>query len=582
MFAVEIVDKVLKSNTKFLSIIGEHFKLYKPVKGTIIDIIDGRIGEENVLYNIVKYASDKQELVFLSLNTGEHRGDSYDYLIVEMNSKGFAFAVKHDLYSENIEEFCKSFWNIKNAAGELKYDWDFNEFAKQYSINSYVPIRILNKPYKGVCSVSVCCSDGKLYDRDSSMYRNYNNMPTAKLYLDFKNDKDVPIEVDGTIQAYLTRIDTEKKLLKFELKPKHIYEQTQSEKSENTEVQDKEVYTSSGKSPFAYFTGEIIDDVSIIKSPINISYDIRQGYINDEALVICKIVAYFGFMTSKLLSFALKNLTPVIFNLTGRYEKAYLELKTYANTSGNLQKYIIGKMVNTYGLLDAHRFKNPDEKNPSTLIISISRNGLALLKSRELVSELEAYDKSKDTQEAEKLKRKLAEVQLLLIQLAYFKETGLNYLKGITIIASDSGSSNKPKARPSFIVYFNNNSIIYEVIRRGPEGHDKKVLDKLSRIGAVAKLYATANNKGILMFKQQPKIVFICEDIEHIQEIDKIVKNFDLIGEDSELFYSYDRAVANIDLVTKDILIEKYAISHYKVLTSGALEGIQLDNIINN
>lgn len=316
-------------------------------------------------------------------------------------------------------------------------------------------------------------------------------------------------------------------------------------------------------SPFLCFPDEKFDDNQKIVEK-NDQYYIYNflnypDSLTDKDMVIFKIVFDFEYATSKLIASAVKYLNHAYFGLY-EYKKAFEELKNEELELGEIRfaKQISDKYCTKYNKLNGLKLSSKNNKSAG-YVFSITTFAIELLKLREIIPNRPYRDIIKVVNAPKYVKKRLAQIQLEIIQNAFY------YTQNASILIHRNqnlfGTSDDNKiAFVSHVLQHNDiekpDKVIYDVVR-----NDKSVMEgfeeKLSRLFNIINFYEDIRRPGkpLNYFLKKPKLVLVCASKEHMCETFKVIekfvnKNIEYAGyaiDTQDIFFTYDRAVFFID-----------------------------------
>ena len=283
-------------------------------------------------------------------------------------------------------------------------------------------------------------------------------------------------------------------------------------------IEDSEIKTKI--SPFAMRKGEIkvFDGKDGYVSMNQILHKINLGHINDIHFKIIEYINTFEFLTSRQLFLLLK-----IDNV---------EIKSQDKLNNKLDQLIKNKIITRY------YFTTGDEQGVYR-VYCMEKMGKYLLNSREIECTWQPSDNAKPVF---LMKKKLSANQLLI---AYMRK--VKAFDGFKIKPQiNTKHLNKP-FKPSLRIDLNFNnqkiSFVYEVIRRNSDWENQFIL----RMESWKNFY---NNftPGDGKFKTLPQLIFVCEDMQHMAEILKIVVMNNIEINKIKFYYTTDLEQNNNNL----------------------------------
>ncbi len=281
-------------------------------------------------------------------------------------------------------------------------------------------------------------------------------------------------------------------------------------------INDKEVKTA--VSPFAVRENEVkvFDGKEGFASINQVVFKMDMGYINEMHIKVLEVVNEFGFVTSRQVT--------QILNKRHRIDDIE-EGKRQDKVAKFLEDLTKSKVLSRY------YFESNGGKS-SFRVYGLDKLGTYILKQRNITTYWQPTDNIKAAYE---LKRKLAGNQILIAfmeKVASFVSSEANlvlYSKKYNVKFKPTGGLIKLKSGAGEINY------IVEVVRRNEEWQNK--------LATKIQLYAdflenfSKNDAG---FSEPPELLFVGEDVQHLAEIFRVIKQITTYIKDDQMFFTTD------------------------------------------
>lgn len=309
-------------------------------------------------------------------------------------------------------------------------------------------------------------------------------------------------------------------------------------------VNDKEVKTA--VSPFAVRENEIkvFDGKEGFASINQVVFKMDMGYINELHIKALEVVNEFNFVTSRQVT--------QVLNKRDKLSDVE-EAKKQDKVAKLLEDLTKSKILARY------YFESNGGKS-SFRVYGLDKLGTYILKQRNITTMWQPTDNIKSAYE---LKRKLAGNQLLIAymeKVASFKESEPN------LVLFSKKYNVKFKPTGGLIKLKNDNEeleLILEVVRRN-EDWQNKLATKIQLYVDFLENF-TPNECGI---SNKPQILFLGEDVQHLAEIFRIVKQITNYLDDSEMFFTTDLKQLDLTLEkTISIFMQDEVTKKYKLDT---------------
>ena len=289
-------------------------------------------------------------------------------------------------------------------------------------------------------------------------------------------------------------------------------------------VNDKEVKTAI--SPFAVRENEIkvFDGKEGFASINQVVFKMDMGYINELHIKALEVVNEFNFVTSRQVT--------QVLNKRGKLEDIE-EAKKQDKVAKLLEDLTKSKILARY------YFESNGGKS-SFRVYGMDKLGTYILKQRNITTMWQPTDNIKSAYE---LKRKLAGNQLLIAymeKVASFKESEPNvvlFSKKYNVKFKPTGGLIKLKDEKEEL------ELILEVVRRN-EDWQNKLATKIQLYTDFLENFTT-NEGG---FSNKPQIVFLGEDVGHLAEIFRVVKQITNYLKDDEMYFTTDLKQLDLSL----------------------------------
>ena len=642
----DLMKNVCEQNKDNIDLLIEKLQMSKKITGTVQDVYTFSTGKN--VDGFTKYSRcrgniDSRGFYFIAHNCGETRGDECSCIIIEIDSRGLIFAVHNELHEDNPIAYYERIKDVYHKSGKFQYN------SVSCSESEIKTLKLSNKKdnSKGLCYYARPTHSS---DSNTDLYLIFDN----KSVIDKKIGEKVEVTYDKTVgelelephneqtDSYSVTINSaamqdkysKKKFYRItpdsfngiwckgrlfdendhkvndtinasitsrrnvhyfkpSKKPNNQIKKVESaeQKDESAEQTDSE-YKSQRRSPFAYYPGEKV--INKIEKPVSaniMAFNIRKyNKITEEDIVIAKIVHFFNCLTNHLLGDVFRFLDYDLFELQS-YSTVFNEMKKAISKDG----ISLGatKEKTETGMFDAHGFENEEGSGSTTMmVLSISKNGLSILKARDLVVGHEKYNPLEMAIITPyELKRRLSSVQLFIMQNAFYKmkKTKIHILRKDTIYSKAPGVGESCIVRPSLIIGdASSYRAIYEVVRSMPEDHIEGLREKIKRLLNVIDNYDTVNTDGAPLFDKKPKLIFITEGEDHMEKFISILTS--LYSEESkrvdleerirnkEILFSHDTAITHVTEGRTEV--EKYENSHHAYdFGTGEFKQISLSDI---
>ena len=258
-------------------------------------------------------------------------------------------------------------------------------------------------------------------------------------------------------------------------------------------VNDNEIKTK--VSPFAMRQGEIkvFDGKDGYVSMNQILQKINIGHINELHFKILELINKFEFLTSRQ-----------IFQLL---ELENVEIKNQDKLNNKLDQLIKNKILTRYYFMSG-------EGQGIFRVYCMEKMGKYLLNSREIECKWQPSDNAKPV---EMMKKKLSGNQLLIAYMRKVKSFSGYTLKP-QITAKSLSKKFKPTLRVDFYYNQQNITFVYEVIRRN-EDWENKLVDRMNLWKDFYENFVPGDSE----FSNIPQLVFVCEDVQHMAEVFKVI-----------------------------------------------------------
>jgi len=281
-------------------------------------------------------------------------------------------------------------------------------------------------------------------------------------------------------------------------------------------------------SPFSVREGEIkvFDGKEGYASLNQVVFKMDMGYIGKEHIEVLKIINDLTFATSKQIM--------QLLILKG-FLTQVAEEKKQDKVSKYLEDLIKSKVLTRY------YFKTEGGQS-SFRVYALDRVATYILKQQNVDVHFDVTENSKP---GYALKRKLAANQVVIEYMKRAKNYVAHY--PLVMYSKKYGAKFKPTG---YVVEFKDQKekYILEVVRQQEEWQNL-LEEKITLYQDFFENFSP-NDEG---FKEKPKIVFVCEDINHIAEVFKIVKKIWEDSNDEDIYYTTEMKCLELDL-TKTLM----------------------------
>ena len=312
-------------------------------------------------------------------------------------------------------------------------------------------------------------------------------------------------------------------------------------------VNDKEVKTAI--SPFAVRENEIkvFDGKEGFASINQVVFKMDMGYINELHIKALEVVNEFNFVTSRQVT--------QVLNKRGKINEIE-EAKRQDKVSKLLEDLTKSKVLARY------YFESNGGKS-SFRVYGLDKLGTYILKQRNITTMWQPTDNIKAAYE---LKRKLAGNQLLIAymeKVGSFKEAEPN----LVLFSKKYNVKFKPTGGLIKLKEGNNElNLVVEVVRRNEDWQNK--------LATKIQLYVDfmenfSKNEG--GFSEIPQLLFVGEDVGHLAEIFRVIKQITNYLEDDKVFFTtdlkqLDETLENtISVFGQDAQTKKYKLNALKL-----------------
>ena len=305
-------------------------------------------------------------------------------------------------------------------------------------------------------------------------------------------------------------------------------------------IKDKEVKTA--VSPFAVRENEVkvFDGKEGFASINQVVFKMDMGYINELHIKALEIVNEFSFVTSRQVT--------QILNKRNKLDEIEKD-KRQDKVAKLLEDLTKSKVLARY------YFESGSGKS-SFRVYGLDKLGTYILKQRNINTNWQPTDNIKAAYE---LKRKLAGNQIVIAymeKVASYSDIDVNFLlysKKYNVKFKPTGGLIKLKNGTTEVNY------VFEVVRRN-EDWQNNFATKIQLYSDFFENF-TKNDAGIM---ELPQLVFVGEDVQHLAEMFRVIKQITAVLKDSEIYCTTDlrqledSLESSISIFEQDNLTKKY------------------------
>ncbi len=319
-------------------------------------------------------------------------------------------------------------------------------------------------------------------------------------------------------------------------------------------INDKEVKTAI--SPFAVRENEVkvFDGKEGFASINQVVFKMDMGYINELHIKALEVVNEFTFVTSRQVT--------QILNKRKKLEEIEPE-KRQDKVAKLLEDLTKSKVLARY------YFESGTGKS-SFRVYGMDKLGTYILKQRNITTTWQPTDNIKAAYE---LKRKLAGNQLIIAymeKVGAFREVEANFLlysKKFNVKFKPTGGLIRLKDGANEL------NFVVEVVRRN-EDWQNMFATKVQLYADFIENFAK-NDAG---FSEVPQLVFVGEDVQHLAEMFRIIKQITNVLEDKDMYFTTDlkqleeELTSTINVFERDEVTKKYKLIplNLEILKPGA------------
>lgn len=305
-------------------------------------------------------------------------------------------------------------------------------------------------------------------------------------------------------------------------------------------INDREVKTAI--SPFAVRENEVkvFDGKEGFASINQVVFKMDMGYINELHIKALEVVNEFSFVTSRQVT--------QILNKRKRLEEIEPD-KRQDKVAKLLEDLTKSKVLARY------YFESGTGKS-SFRVYGMDKLGTYILKQRNITTSWQPTDNIKSAYE---LKRKLAGNQLVIAymeKVAAFQEVDANFLlysKKFNVKFKPTGGLVKLKEGANEL------NLVVEVVRRN-EDWQNMFATKVQLYADFIENFAK-NDAG---FSEVPQLLFVGEDVQHLAEMFRVIKQITNVIEDKDMYFTTDlkqleeNLMSTINVFERDESTKKY------------------------
>ena len=281
-------------------------------------------------------------------------------------------------------------------------------------------------------------------------------------------------------------------------------------------IKDKEVKTA--VSPFAVRENEVkvFDGKEGFASINQVVFKMEMGYINELHIKALEVVSEFSFVTSRQVT--------QVLNKRNKLEEVEAD-KRQDKVAKLLEDLTKSKVLARY------YFESGSGKS-SFRVYGLDKIGTYILKQRNIVTTWQPTDNIKAAYE---LKRKLSGNQIIVAymeKVASFSNVDANFLlysKKYNVKFKPTGGLVKLKNDTT------EENFIFEVVRRN-EDWQNAFATKVQLYSDFFENFA----KNDCLLSELPRIVFVGEDVAHLAEMFRVIKQITAILKDEEMYFTTD------------------------------------------
>lgn len=305
-------------------------------------------------------------------------------------------------------------------------------------------------------------------------------------------------------------------------------------------IKDKEVKTA--VSPFAVRENEVkvFDGKEGFASINQVVFKMDMGYINELHIKALEVVNEFSFVTSRQVT--------QVLNKRNKLEEIEKD-KRQDKVAKILEDLTKSKVLARY------YFESATGKS-SYRVYGLDKLGTYILKQRNIPTNWQPTDNIKAAYE---LKRKLAGNQIAIAymeKVATYSDIDVNFLlysKKYNVKFKPTGGLIKLKDGAKELDY------VVEVVRRN-EDWQNAFATKVQLYSDFFENY-TKNDAGL---SELPQLVFVGEDVQHLAEMFRVIKQITAVLKDNEIYFTTDlkqledSLETSISIFEQDSLTKKY------------------------
>ena len=280
-------------------------------------------------------------------------------------------------------------------------------------------------------------------------------------------------------------------------------------------VNDQEVKTA--VSPFAVRADEkkVYDGKEGFASINQVVFKMDMGYINESHIMALEVVNEFGYVTSRQVT--------QVLELRGKLNDLEAD-KRQTKVAKWLEDLTKSKVIARY-------FFQSEAGKSSYRAYCIDKIATYILKQRNIPT---TWQPTENTKPAFAVKRKLAGNQVIIAymqKVAAFEKANPNvllYSKKYNVKFKPTGGMVTLRGEDKVETNF-----VFEVVRRNDEWQNM-FAEKVQLYSDFYENFAK-NDAG---FEEEPQIVFVGEDVQHIAEMFRIIKKVGMIVPDEKMYFT--------------------------------------------
>lgn len=324
-------------------------------------------------------------------------------------------------------------------------------------------------------------------------------------------------------------------------------------------IKDKEVKTA--VSPFAVRENEVkvFDGKEGFASINQVVFKMDMGYINELHIKALEVVNEFSFVTSRQVT--------QILNKRNKLEEIEAE-KRQDKVAKLLEDLTKSKVLARY------YFESGTGKS-SFRVYGLDKLGTYILKQRNINTSWQPTDNIKAAYE---LKRKLAGNQIIIAymeKVASYLDVDANlllYSKKYNVKFKPTGGLIKLKSGGVDVNY------IFEIVRRNEDWQNMFA----TKIQLYSDFYENfvKNDAGLY---ERPQMVFVGEDVQHLAEMFRVIKQITNVLKDEDMYFTTDLKQLEDSLQNSINVFEQDSVTKKYKLVSLDLEILKPgENVVNN